>query len=182
MVPSNYARVIVYVKKSFKYQQIFQLEDERVQSVWLKGGYKNTRDILFCHAYREHLSGETTTVLHDYVNTFLDQWESAVNFGNPVEPNETHICGDLNIDVYQGRWLQPEYPLVSLSRKIRNMCHLNNFHQLVKDVTRTQHNSVTNTTEVSCIDHIYTNAKFRCSNPDIISFGDSDHEVLKYTR
>ena len=116
------------------------------------------------------------------MNTFLGQWESAVQFGNPVEPNETHICGDFNIDVFQGRWLQPDYPLVSLSRLVKNACHLNNFHQLVKEITRVQYNSVSNTTESSCIDHIYTNAKFRCSNPAVVSFGDSDHDLLQYTR
>ena len=30
---SGYARVVVYVQKSLKYQQMFQLEDDRVQSV-----------------------------------------------------------------------------------------------------------------------------------------------------
>ena len=105
-----------------------------------------------------------------------------MQFENPAEPNETHICGDMNIDVYQGKWLQSNYPLVSLSRLIKNMCHLNNFHQLVKDITRVQFNSVANTTDTSCIDHVYTNTKFRCSEPKVIAFGDSDHDLVKYTR
>ena len=179
---SGYARVVVYVKKSFNYQQIHELEDDRVQSIWLKGGYKNSKNIFFCHAYREHLSEETSAVQHDYLNTFLGQWDSAVHFANSAELNETHICGDLNIDVYQGRWLQSDYPLVSLSRLIKSGCHLNNFHQLVKDITRVKFNSIANTSETSCIDHIYTNARFRCSEPSIISFGDSDHDLLKYVR
>ena len=36
--------------------------------------------------------------------------------------------------------------------------------------------------EVSCIDHVYTNTRFRCSDPVVISFGDSDHDIIKYTR
>ena len=52
----------------------------------------------------------------------------------------------------------------------------------MKEVTRIQFNSVTNTTEVSCIDHIYTNSKYRCSDPSVISFGNSDHDLIKYTR
>ena len=61
-------------------------------------------------------------------------------------------------------------------------CDVNNFHQLVKDITRLQFNSVTNTTSISTIDHIYTNAKFRCSAVQVISFGDSDHDLIGYTR
>ena len=35
---------------------------------------------------------------------------------------------------------------------------------------------------MSCIDHVYTNAKFRCSDPEVITFGDSDHDIISYTR
>ena len=178
----GYARVVVYVKKTFKYQQISELEDEYMQSVWLKGGQRNSKDIYFCHAYREHLTREGSAAQRDYLDTFLGQWEAATLHGGRAEPNETHICGDINIDTYQGKWLQPDYPHLSLSRLIKNTCDANNFHQLMKEVTRIQFNSVNNTTEVSCIDHIYTNAKFRCSDPAVISFGDSDHDLIKYTR
>ena len=70
----GYARVIVYVKKTFKYQQIPELEDDLVQSVWLKGSQRNSTDIYFCHGYREHLTGEGTAAQRNYVNTFLGQW------------------------------------------------------------------------------------------------------------
>ena len=43
-------------------------------------------------------------------------------------------------------------------------------------------NSVTGTTEISCIDHVYTNAKNTCSNPTIKPFGSSDHDLVIYTR
>ena len=102
--------------------------------------------------------------------------------GGCTEPNETHICGDINIDVYQGRWLCSDYPLVAISRLVKNICDANNFDQLVQDITRVQYNSVNNTTDLSCIDHIYTNAKYRCSDPSIVSFGDSDHDLISYTR
>ena len=44
------------------------------------------------------------------------------------------------------------------------------------------YNSVTQTTEISCIDHIYTNAKFQCSKPVVVPFGASDHDLVTYTR
>ena len=99
-----------------------------------------------------------------------------------VEPNEVQICGDMNIDTYQGRWLLPNYSLITLSRMIKSICDQNNFHQLVKDITRLQFNSVTNTTTLSTIDHVYTNTRFRCSDVKVISFGDSDHDIISYTR
>ena len=178
----GFARVAVYVKKTFKSEQILDLQDEHVQTVWIKGGYQKTKDILFCHSYREHLTGQGSGAMNRYMNSFLGQWEAATRYGNTSEPNETHICGDMNIDTLGGRWLQPDYHLAPLSRMIKSVCDTNNFHQLVQDVTRTQYNSVTNTTSLSCIDHIYTNAKFRCSDPVVTSFGDSDHDLIGYVR
>ena len=49
----GFARVAVYVKKTFSYTQIHELEDDIVQSIWLKGGFKNSKQIYFCHGYRE---------------------------------------------------------------------------------------------------------------------------------
>ena len=148
----------------------------------MKGGYQNTKNIFFCHSYREHLTGQGSGAQHRYMNTFLGQWEAATVHGNNSEPNETHISGDMNIDVLDGRWLKPDYNLISLSRMIKSFCDTNNFEQLVQDVTRVQYNSVANSTSLSCIDHIYTNAKFRCSDPEVTSFGDSDHDMISYTR
>ena len=88
----------------------------------------------------------------------------------------------MNIDILNGRWLQLDYNLLSFSRLLQNTCDVGNFHQLVKDVTRVQFNSVTSVTDMSCIDHVYTNAKFRCSEAEVTSFGDSDHDIVSYTR
>ena len=148
----------------------------------MKGVQRNSKDIFFSHAYREHLSKEGITAQCEYLTTFLGQWEATTQYGGRAEPNETHICGDMNIDVYEGRWLHPDYHLISLSRLVKNTCDVNNFHQLVKDITRLQFNSVTNTTDMSCIDHIYTNSRFRCSDASVITFGDSDHDLIAYTR
>ena len=178
----GYAWVLVYVKKSFKYQQVAELEDDKVQSVWLRGAHQNCRNIYFCHGYREHLSREGYAAQQDYLASFLSQWEAATIHGGRTDLNEVHICGDMNIDMFQGRWLKADYPLLALSTLVKNACNVNNLHQLVHEVTRAQYNSVRDTTEVSCIDHIYTNTRFRCSDPVVVSFGDSDHDIIKYTR
>ena len=36
--------------------------------------------------------------------------------------------------------------------------------------------------ERSCIDHIYTNAKYKCSDATVTPFGGSDHDIISYTR
>ena len=35
---------------------------------------------------------------------------------------------------------------------------------------------------MSCIDHVYTNSKLRCSNVSVTPFGNSDHELVGYIR
>ena len=65
---------------------------------------------------------------------------------------------------------------------MQDICNTKNLFQLATAPTRVQYNSVQNSTEISCIDHIYTNAKHRCSNIVIISAGCSDHDIISYTR
>ena len=178
----GYARVVVYIKKTFKYEQVHELEDDHIQSIWIKGGQRNSKNIYFCHAYREHLSTLGAAAQHEYMSTFLSQWEAATQHGGSDEPNETHISGDMNINILNGRWLQSDYHLLPLSRLLKSACDIGDFDQLVKDVTRVQFNSVSNMTDMSCIDHVYTNVKFRCSDAEVISFGDSDHDIVCYTR
>ena len=65
-----------------------------------------------------------------------------------------NISGDMNLNTLGGRWLEPDYALVSLSRMVLDCCNANNFSQLVDKITRCQYNSVRNETDVSCIDHL----------------------------
>ena len=180
----GFARVVVYVKKTLEFEQIGELEDDLVQSIWLRGGFKNSKMLYFCHCYREHTSTLGNSIRAQKANLMilLDQWESATQHSNPVEPNEIHICGDMNLDILKGRWLQPDYPLVSLSRLVQSACNIGNFHQLVNSPTRSQYNRIKNKTDISCIDHIYCNTKFRCSDVFVLSFGNSDHDIVGYIR
>ena len=181
---AEFARVAVYVKKTFMYRQVFELQDDMVQTIWLKGGFKNSKQIYFCHGYREHKSaiGNTVNDQKIYLERFLAQWEAATVHCNPEEPNEVHICCDMNIDTHNEKWLESSYPLVSLSRMIQSTCSVSNFHQLVSGITRTQYNSVSNMVDMSCIDHVYCNYKHRCSQVKIITNGASDHDQVSYTR
>ena len=88
----------------------------------------------------------------------------------------------MNLDALNGNWLTPGYNLVSLARMVENICNSCNLTQLVKEVTKKQFNSVDGTTSQTCIDHVYTNKKLRCSDPKIVSFGASDHDLVSYLR
>ena len=180
----GFARVLVYVKNSFEFEQLHELENERVQSIWLKGGFKNGKKVYICHGYREHTSslGNSLSAQRSIMELFLNQWKMAVEHNAPAEPNEVHISGDINLDCLGGRWLDPGYHLLSISRLVQDTCNTHNFSQLVKEPTRMQHNSVQNRTEISCIDHVYTNVKYRCSDVTVSPFGNSDHDMISYTR
>ena len=158
----GFARVLVYVKKGFEFEQIHELEEDKVQSIWIKGGFKKSKKIYFCHGYREHTTtlGNSLTAQRATLELFLQQWEIAAEHGSPAEPNEVHISGDMNLDSLNGRWLHPGYPLLSLSRMVQDTCNMHNFSQLVTEATRLQYNSVQNSTAISCIDHVYTNTKY----------------------
>ena len=65
---------------------------------------------------------------------------------------------------------------------VESCCQVNNISQLVKNITRVQYNTINQSTSVSCIDHVYTNVKYRCSEVTITSFGSSDHDIIGYTR
>ena len=180
----GFARVVVYVKKSFNFKQVHDLEDNQIQSVWLKGSYKNSKQIFFCHAYREHVSSMGGSISNQkvYLNKFLSQWEAATDYSSVTEPNEVHISGDMNLDFLPAKWLQPSYRLYSLTRLVQNICNSYNFTQLVKEPTRIMYNSVARSTESSCIDHVYCNYRHRCSSPRVIVSGASDHDMVSYIR
>ena len=67
------ARVVVYVKKTLEYEQLNGLEDEVIQTVWIKAGFKNRKKILYCHGYREHTStlGGSIRAQTEYLQGFL---------------------------------------------------------------------------------------------------------------
>ena len=180
----GFARTIVYVKKSLKYQQLPDLEDSLVQSVWLKGSFKSCKPVYYCHVYREHSSslGASINQQKEYLSRLLGQWEAAIGHDSAAEPNEVHISGDMNLDFLATKWMKPTYRLYSLTKLVQNTCNSHNFSQLVKEPTRAMYNSISKTTEMSCIDHIYCNYKHKVSPPRVVVCGASDHDAVSYIR
>ena len=180
----GYARVVLYYKKTFDCPRIPELEDDHLQTIWVKFGFKNSKAGYYCHTYREHTSnlGNSHQVQKEKLIQLVDQCENALIHGNPAEPNEIYILGDMNLDSHKDRWLQRDYPLYGLAQIIHEFCNSNNVSQLVNEITRAQYNSVAKKTDISCIDHIYTNCKFKCSSPTVTNFGDSDHNIVGFVR
>ena len=178
------ARVVVFIKKTLHYTHIEDIENEDVQTIWLRAGFKNSKKVYYSHQYREHTNtlGNSMAAQRTSLEKMLEQWENAIIHGNPDTPNEVIIAGDMNLNSLGGRWLEPDYTLVSLARMVVDTCNANNFSQLVDRITRSQFNSIRNETDVSCIDHIYSNAKHRVSPVKIVSFGASDHDAIICTR
>ena len=112
----------------------------------------------------------------------LNQWEDAVLHDSPDTPKEVHVAGDFNLDSLGGRWLNSDYPLVTLARMVMDCCNSSNFTQMVDKVPRVQYNSVQHKTSTSCIDHVYCNTKHRISNVKVFTCGASDHDAIVYTR
>ena len=180
----GYARVVVYVKNTLDYIRVEEIENEHLQSIWIRGGFKNSKHGYYCNGYREHKSnvGGSLNNQKYKLEIFLNQWEQALCHGNPSEPNDIFVLCDMNLNSYQDVWLNPDYHLYSLSQLVQHVCNTNNLSQLVKDITRAQYNSVANKTDLSCIDHIYSNVKFKCSKPEVLSFGGSDHDIIGIIR
>ena len=180
----GYARVILYYKNTFDCPRVQELEDDHLQSIWVKFGFKNSKAGYYCHTYREYTSnlGKSIQAQKEKLIQFTEQCENAISHGNPAEDNEVYILGDINLDCYKDRWLQRDYTLYSLAQIIHQFCNSNNMSQLITDVTRSQFNSVTKKTDISCIDHIYTNCRYKCSPPTVTNFGDSDHDIIGFVR
>ena len=180
----GFARAVMYVKKSLKFEQVHHLQDHLIQSVWIKTGFRNSTDIYFCHFYREHTStlGASIAAQREQLGRFLLQWEEATTLNNTNDTNEVHISGDMNLDSLNGKWLRPDYNLVTLSRLVETACNVSNYSQLVAVPTRFQYNRVREVTDYSCIDHVYANKKHRCSDIVVTPYGGSDHDIVGYTR
>ena len=86
--------------------------------------------------------GSSMAAQREALDKMLKQWENALAYDNPDASNEVHISGDMNLDSNGGRWLEADYPLVTLGRMVRDCCNFNNFSQMVDKVTRVQFNKV----------------------------------------
>ena len=96
----GYARVVVYVKNSLDYQRVEDLEDEHLQTIWIKCGFKNSKHGYYCNGYREHKSNIGGSICNQKqkLDTFINRWEKVLTHGNPEEPNDIFVLCDMNLD------------------------------------------------------------------------------------
>ena len=69
----GFARVVIYVKKTYKYEHLLELEDDLVQSIWLRGNLNNSKKVYYCQAYREHHNTHSLEFQSDYLGKLLAQ-------------------------------------------------------------------------------------------------------------
>ena len=102
---SGYARVVLYVKKTFRYEQVHSIQDQNIQSIWIKGGFEKGKQLYFCHCYREYTStiGNSLSSQRQYFGKLLSQWEHVFGLKNDGTQEEIHIMGDINIDVLNNK-------------------------------------------------------------------------------
>ena len=131
----GYARILVYIKNSIQFEQVDDLQEDQVQSIWIRGGFKSSQSIYFCHFYREHTTilGNSMAAQRDSLSRLLEQWDTAISHGKTDGVNEIHTMGDMNLDAYLDRWLNPKYCLYSLSKMVFQACNINNYTQLVTE-------------------------------------------------
>ena len=85
----SFARVVVYVKNNLEYVQVPELEDNLIQSIWIKGGFKRGKKVYYCHGYREHTSTDSkckpefcrncSKTCEDYTGFCITSTENRIN-------------------------------------------------------------------------------------------------------
>ena len=177
------ARIVAFVSDELVFKQ--KIEDPKyseLPNITLEiglGKEKKTNLNLF---YREWTSGITKENSQESQQKCLDlqikYWESLY-----TQNKITIIMGDANLCAMT--WNDEDY---NASKKVlanRLQDHLLEVSssQLVQEFTRSEM-SASGLTR-SCIDHVYSNSPLKCSTPELVSAGDSDHLAVfftKYTR
>ena len=90
------------------------------------------------------------------------------------------LLGDANMCALS--WNDVDYPAEkkALANIVNDFYLEESFAQLVDKPTRTELRG--NSIQKSCIDHISTNSTGKCSAPEVIAGGDSDHMVVKHSK
>ena len=125
----EYSRIVVYTHKSLVCKIRPDLMTNDFSSIWLEIGLPNKRKILVCQVYREwqllnQVDGSSQSVNAQLQrwNTFLGQWESALNSGY-----EVLVLGDMNLNHLD--WSQPLGRQSSQTAKLRTLIYRRVIHQ-----------------------------------------------------
>ena len=176
------ARIIVYARDDLNVK-------ERVLGHHYNDLPMMTFDIAFGHEkksivnyfYREFTSGVSglsdIQAQSERLNRMVQHWRSLANI------NKDMVClGDANLCAKT--WYEDSYYLRDQAQIVQSFLIDTASNQTVKEYTRSE---IVRGGEISrsCIDHCYSDAPDRTSNPEVVAVGDSDHlgvVVTKYTR
>ena len=140
--------ILCYFNNRLKASKATELEENEVQTLWLKvNPYNSNRDILLGAVYRPPSSNiESDRRIEANIETAY------------IMNKETHILGDFNID-----FLKPSYKKHTLSKSLKSM----NFTQLIDKVTRPE--------SATCLDHVYTTNSEFITHVKVSDIGIADH-------
>ena len=183
------SRVLIYIHSSIIYKVRKDLMCPSVQSIWLEIK-PDKKKFLLCLFYNEFtgLWHNSDDLYYQQIrmNNFLDQWSSAVNGSPNLNPPETIIVGDFNLDQFKINDESYKYHSMLEDLEIFSICE--GFSQLVpidqptRKAMKFNSNSNSYHLEESCIDLIFSNYPAHVSDTSLTFLGTSDHCMTQITR
>ena len=151
MVDMQYSRIILLARENLEIQEMQELMDPSVASIWVKIGGRGRRNMFVGGIYREQtlLNQQDPNNSADPLEqdkrwkTFINQWLRANTMGPCL------VIGDCNLDKI--KWDLPEFNHVNMVNMIKDNIETLNYNQIVQEPTRFWPNQAPST-----IDHIWT--------------------------
>ena len=148
-------------------------------NVTIEIGLGGERKSLVNVFYREWTGGVTGD--NDPVSQ-TGRWARQIHYWGSLynQNKDVVILGDANLCAY--KWNEADYDGSKkvLANMIQEQLLEHSSYQLVEGFTRSElvNGSVTQST----IDHVYTNAPNKCTKPQLVTAGDSDHLAIIITK
>ena len=177
----GHARLLLYVSNDIKYETKTPANDFKdLPTITLEIGLGRATKTTVHYYYREWTSGVTGDSSKasqlERQGRHVSLWQELA-----AEGRDMVLLGDGNLCALS--WRQPNYKHTDLAKYVTDFLLEESCHQLVNNFTRIQ--NYANTVQCSCLDHVISNIPDKCSSPEIVSGGASDHmavTVTKYSR
>ena len=175
------ARILCYVSEEINYiRRLFTPEFDHIPSITLELGLGKASKTIVHYYYREWKNGVTggdnQQSQIDDLKLHIRQWTELVTTGrNFISIGDANLCAM--------SWNESNYRHKELASIVQQFMVDESCFQLVQRPTRIQ--SVGGVLQQSCLDHVTTNVPEKCSLPEIIPAGSSDHLpviITKYSR
>ena len=172
------ARLVVYVSKEVKYKrQILVSDKNELPCISLQIGFGKATKFNVHYFYREWTNGVTGENSNEAQKHFLyghvEQWKELLD-----QHRDFVALGDNNLCAMS--WNEQNYKHKDLANIVQEFLLAESCEQLVNKYTRVQTNG--DHVQRSCIDHVITNVISKCTPPEVMSGGSSDHMAVLVTK